>query len=274
MKSKPGQSGDARRRRCGWRWSDRLCRECGHWSGRTGHRRDTAGTVARCRQNALGSALSNRPSPRDRNGRSRPPLGVRGIWHEPRGRAPGLRVLPQPRRNWSVSSAAWRLAIDLRKVPYLRSSIRPGTGAALRLCSRICSRGARGPRRRQFAIRHALLGLRLLMVDPTLSGAARSVTVDKRQPCALAFLVTSLRVLTWCCGILLAVLSLLPERQMVRTGLPGQLEHFVAYAGSAAIAMAGYGASRGSMQIIGGFWCTPASWNTSSTSPRSAPLDG
>ena len=40
----------------------------------------------------------------------------------------------------------------------------------------------------------------------------------------------------------------------MRTGLPGRLEHFVAYAGSAAIAMAGYGASRGSMQIIGGLW--------------------
>ena len=65
----------------------------------------------------------------------------------------------------------------------------------------------------------------------------------------------SLRVLTWCCVILLAVLSLLPTQAMVRTGLPGQLEHFVAYAGSAAIAMAGYGASRGIVQIIiGGFW--------------------
>jgi hypothetical protein len=31
-------------------------------------------------------------------------------------------------------------------------------------------------------------------------------------------------------------------------------EHFVAYAGSAAIAMAGYGVSRGGFQIIGGFW--------------------
>jgi VanZ family protein len=67
-------------------------------------------------------------------------------------------------------------------------------------------------------------------------------------------LMTSLRVLTWCCVILLAVLSLLPAQDMVRTGLPGQLEHFVAYAGSAAIAVAGYGMSRGSMQIIGGFW--------------------
>ena len=46
----------------------------------------------------------------------------------------------------------------------------------------------------------------------------------------------------------------MPAQQMVRTGLPGRLEHFVAYAGSAAIAMAGYGASRGTIQIIGGFW--------------------
>jgi len=69
-----------------------------------------------------------------------------------------------------------------------------------------------------------------------------------------SFVMTSLRVLTWCCVVLLAVLSLLPAQQMVRTGLPGRLEHFVAYAGSAAIAMAGYGASRGGVQIIGGFW--------------------
>jgi VanZ family protein len=65
---------------------------------------------------------------------------------------------------------------------------------------------------------------------------------------------TSLRVLTWGCVILLAVLSLLPTQAMVRTRLPGRVEHFVAYAGSAAIAMAGYGASRGTIQIIGGFW--------------------
>jgi VanZ family protein len=66
--------------------------------------------------------------------------------------------------------------------------------------------------------------------------------------------MTSLRVLTWCCVILLAILSLLPDQQMMRTGLPGRVEHFVAYAGSAAIAMVGYGATRGGMQIIGGFW--------------------
>jgi VanZ family protein len=68
------------------------------------------------------------------------------------------------------------------------------------------------------------------------------------------FLTTSLRVLTWCCIIVLPVLSLLPAQHMVRTGFPGRLEHFVAYAGSAAIAMAGYGARRGGTQIIGAFW--------------------
>jgi VanZ family protein len=66
--------------------------------------------------------------------------------------------------------------------------------------------------------------------------------------------MTSLRFLSWCCVSLLAVLSLLPAQEMVRTGLPGRLEHFVAYAGSAAVAMAGYGASRRGVQIIGGFW--------------------
>src|SRR5216684_1954861 len=64
---------------------------------------------------------------------------------------------------------------------------------------------------------------------------------------------TSFRILTWCCVTLLAVLSLLPAQDMVRTGIPGQLEHFVAYAGSASIAIAGYG-RRVAMRIIGLFW--------------------
>ena len=73
------------------------------------------------------------------------------------------------------------------------------------------------------------------------------------------------RVLTWCCIIVLAVmsslpaqeladLSLLPVLEMVRTRLSPQLEHFLAYAGAAAIAMAGYGSSRGNLRIIGGLW--------------------
>jgi VanZ family protein len=79
-----------------------------------------------------------------------------------------------------------------------------------------------------------------------------------------SLLVTASRVLTWWSVILLAVLSLwpgtgiaflyvLPELNTMRTGLPGQLEHFVAYVGSAAIGMAGYGPSRGSVRVIGGY---------------------
>jgi VanZ family protein len=64
---------------------------------------------------------------------------------------------------------------------------------------------------------------------------------------------TSFRILTWCCVIFLAVLSLLPAQDMVRTGIPGQLEHFVAYAGSATIAITGY-RRRGAVRIVGLFW--------------------
>ena len=77
---------------------------------------------------------------------------------------------------------------------------------------------------------------------------------DKVKPMRTVVVITSLRVLTWWCAVLLAVLSLLPAHDMVRTSLPGRVEHFIAYAGSAAIAMAGYGATRGAAQIIGGFW--------------------
>ena len=67
---------------------------------------------------------------------------------------------------------------------------------------------------------------------------------------------TTLRVLTWLCVVLLAVLSLTPgeEIEAVRTDLPGQVEHIIAYAGSTAIAMAGYGLNRGPVRVIGWFW--------------------
>ena len=78
-----------------------------------------------------------------------------------------------------------------------------------------------------------------------------------------SLLMTSFRFLTWCGIILLAVLSLLPGRalvallllpamKMARTVLHAPLEHFVAYAGVAAIAMVGYGSSQGRGRIIGG----------------------
>ena len=41
---------------------------------------------------------------------------------------------------------------------------------------------------------------------------------------------------------------------MVRTGFPGVLEHFAAYAGSGAVAMAGYGLKRRAVRVIGYLW--------------------
>lgn len=75
-------------------------------------------------------------------------------------------------------------------------------------------------------------------------------------PMRPGFLRTSLRFLTWACVILLAVLSLMPfeEIEAVRTDLPGQVEHIIAYAGSTAVAMAGYGLNRGAARIIACFW--------------------
>ena len=77
-------------------------------------------------------------------------------------------------------------------------------------------------------------------------------------------MIKPLRVLTWCCIVFIVVLSLLPGRalaklslspllEMARTLLAAPVEHFVAYAVSAAIAVAGYGPSRVAMRIIGGF---------------------
>jgi hypothetical protein len=77
--------------------------------------------------------------------------------------------------------------------------------------------------------------------------------------------ITSLRVLTWCCVILLAALtlspvrafaalSLLPAIKMMRGVVPAPVGHFVAYAVAGAIAMAVYGARRGGVQIAAGFW--------------------
>ena len=74
--------------------------------------------------------------------------------------------------------------------------------------------------------------------------------------------ITAFRVLTWSCICLLAILSLLPAEEMARTGIPGELEHFMAYAASASIAIAAYGQSRGATRIIGffaAFFAGPAS---------------
>ena len=71
--------------------------------------------------------------------------------------------------------------------------------------------------------------------------------------------MTSLRVLTWCCVILLAVMSLLPAKDMARTGLPGGLEHFL---GSAAIATGVMVRAVAAFRSLADFGLTRPSWNT------------
>jgi len=68
------------------------------------------------------------------------------------------------------------------------------------------------------------------------------------------YLRISLCFLTWVCVVLLAILSLLPAQDMVRSGFPGELEHFAAYFGSGAIAMGGYGLKRRAIRVIGCLW--------------------
>ena len=77
--------------------------------------------------------------------------------------------------------------------------------------------------------------------------------------------MTALRVLTWSGVVLLAVLSLLPAQtlgahssmdviRMVRAIVSAPIEHFLAYAGMAALSVAVYGSARGSVRIIGCLW--------------------
>lgn len=51
---------------------------------------------------------------------------------------------------------------------------------------------------------------------------------------------SALRLLAWVCVGLLAVLSLLPAEEMVRTSLSGHVEHAMAYAGTALLLRLGY----------------------------------
>lgn len=57
------------------------------------------------------------------------------------------------------------------------------------------------------------------------------------------------RFLAWGCIIALAVLSLMPSEQMMRTGLSGRVEHLMAYAGTACIAAMAF-AERGLFRLI------------------------
>jgi VanZ family protein len=58
---------------------------------------------------------------------------------------------------------------------------------------------------------------------------------------------------TWPCVVLLAVLSATPGDEMVRTGAPGLVEHFVGYTGAAGIAALGYGRRVSYLLIVAWF---------------------
>ena len=109
------------------------------------------------------------------------------------------------------------------------------------------------------------LGRQRSAIRAGTNGLVRPATVDELQPKRSSGLMTSLRILTWCCIILLAALSLLPARafaalsllptiKMVRGIVPAPLGHFVAYTVAGALSMAVYGRRRGGVLIIGGFW--------------------
>jgi VanZ family protein len=92
--------------------------------------------------------------------------------------------------------------------------------------------------------------------EPSGTGLAKSAKFAMPPRMRAGLLKTSLRFLTWVGVVLLAILSLTPSEEIeaVRTDLPRQVEHIIAYAGSGAIAMAGYGLNRGAVQVIGFLW--------------------
>lgn len=62
-------------------------------------------------------------------------------------------------------------------------------------------------------------------------------------------LLAGVRVAGWASVGLLAILSLLPAQEMVRTSLGGQVEHALAYAGTAILMRLGYHGVKSSRHI-------------------------
>ena len=77
---------------------------------------------------------------------------------------------------------------------------------------------------------------------------------DKVKPMHTVVVITSLRVVTWCCVLVLGVLSLLPAQEMVRTWLPGRVEHIIVLCRVGGDRDGGLRREPGVAQIIGGFW--------------------
>jgi hypothetical protein len=58
------------------------------------------------------------------------------------------------------------------------------------------------------------------------------------------------RLGAWTCVVLLALLSWLPAEDIVRTGINGRIEHFIAYMGTTLFVGAAYALRRGSLRIM------------------------
>jgi VanZ family protein len=57
------------------------------------------------------------------------------------------------------------------------------------------------------------------------------------------------RLAAWACVVLLAVLSLLPGEEMIRTGLNSRIEHVIAYLGTMLLVGAAYGLRLGLFRL-------------------------
>ena len=58
------------------------------------------------------------------------------------------------------------------------------------------------------------------------------------------------RFAAWTCLLLLAVLSWLPVEAMIRTGINGRIEHFIAYMGTMLVVGAAYGLRLGLFRLL------------------------
>jgi hypothetical protein len=83
--------------------------------------------------------------------------------------------------------------------------------------------------------------LLVLRPCPQLSRPERRFTSGRQQQRRAIVLLSLFRVTGWACVVALIVLSLVPGNERPHTGgLPGQIEHVIAYCGTAALLGLGY----------------------------------
>jgi hypothetical protein len=63
-------------------------------------------------------------------------------------------------------------------------------------------------------------------------------------------LLSSFRAAGWVCMVALVVLSLVPGVERPQTGLPGQIEHLIAYCGTAAVLGLGYPTAKARFGLV------------------------